>query len=108
MTMTIHENKNRHPADELADVRAEMKRLEVHHERLRCELLADGADMMGNEWIASINLKHQARIDAKAAVQHFGAEAMQPFMRRIEYQQIGLRRRKYEVRGRRRERTPAK
>jgi hypothetical protein len=114
MSMT-HEIQNRHPADELADVRAEIKRLETHRERLRSKLLADGANLIGDEWEASISFKQHARLDAKAATEYFGAEAMKPFMRRIEYQQLDLKRRKYEVPkpkrsigGRRREQSAAK
>jgi hypothetical protein len=75
--------RNRHAADLLADVRAEIKQLKIQEAELRNELLADGADRQGIQWEAVIQDHSQDRIDAKAAIAHFGREALRPFMKRV-------------------------
>jgi hypothetical protein len=70
---------NRHPADALADVRAEIKQLEIREAELRNELLADSADRRGVEWEAVIKNRSQDRVDAKAAIKHFGEDVLRPF-----------------------------
>jgi hypothetical protein len=45
---------NRHPADELADVRAGLKRLQEREGELRALLLAKNADLVGDEYSAEI------------------------------------------------------
>ena len=64
--------RNHHPADELADVRAEIKQLQIREAELRSELLADGADRCGVQWEAVIQDRSQDLLDVKAAVAHFG------------------------------------
>lgn len=75
--------RNRHPADALADVRAEIKQLKIREAELRHELLkAHESDRRGVHWrarVRNITLEH---LDAKAAIKHFGQEAMNPFMRK--------------------------
>ena len=83
--------RNRHPADELADVRADIKQLELREEELRRALLADGADRLGVQWEAAIQDRAQERLDAKAAIEHFGTAAMKPFLRKIEFRVVKLK-----------------
>ena len=45
---------NRHPVDELADVRAERRRVEEREKELRRALLAEGASLVGDAWAASV------------------------------------------------------
>jgi hypothetical protein len=52
---------NRHTADALADVRAEIKQLKIQEAELRNEFLADGADRCGVQWEAVIKELYFAR-----------------------------------------------
>jgi hypothetical protein len=82
--------RNRHPADALADVRAEIKQLQIREAELRNELLADGADRHGVQWEAVVRDRSQERIDAKAAIAHFGREALWPFMKKVKATEVRL------------------
>jgi hypothetical protein len=84
--------RNRHAADLLADVRAEIKQLEIREAELRAELLAPDADRRGVQWEAVIRGGTQERLDAKAAIAHFGKDAMRPFMKTINLRHVRLRR----------------
>jgi len=48
--------QNRHPADRLADVRSEIKRLEVEEEGLRAYLLEHPSDRTGEERVGGRRL----------------------------------------------------
>jgi hypothetical protein len=86
--------RNRHAADRLADVRAELRRLEAEEDELRAELMvAPDADRQGEEWAASVSAYAQQRIDLEAAVAALGEETLRPFMRRRVFRQVRLRRR---------------
>jgi hypothetical protein len=82
--------RNRHAADLLADVRAEIKQLQIREAELRNELLADGADRHGVQWEAVIKDRKQERLDLKAAIAHFGKDAMKPFMRKVKATEVRL------------------
>jgi hypothetical protein len=94
MTATVaHLIRNRHPADELADIRAEIKQLKIREAELRQELL-DGANPCGVQWQAIIHNSSRKALDAKAAIKHFGPEAMKPFLKEITAVSIKLKRTK--------------
>ena len=59
MTLT---KANRHPVDQLADVRAEMAALKAIEERLREALMAPRADLVGEDHIAQIKRSEVSRI----------------------------------------------
>jgi hypothetical protein len=84
--------RNRHPADELADVRAEIKQLEDREAQLRNALIADGADRSGVQYEAVIFEQRQERLDTKAVIEHFGADALRPFYRKITCKTVRLKR----------------
>jgi hypothetical protein len=86
--------RNRHPADLLADTRAEIKQLEIQEAELRQQLLADDADRCGVQWEAAVRNYNQDRIDTKALIEHFGHAAIAPFFRQVEVRALTLRRRK--------------
>jgi hypothetical protein len=77
---------NRHPVDELADVREELRRLEAREKELREMLLADGADLIGDdligddligdEWRARRIDSSQRRLDQVKLVARFGEGAV--------------------------------
>lgn len=92
--MTAATQDNRHPADALFDVRAEIKILKAREEKLRVQLLAPDADRVGAEWEAQINHQERERLDSKAVVEHFGREALRPFLKTGEVDVLRLKPRK--------------
>lgn len=84
--------RNRHPADELADVRSKVKTLQLREAELRAQLLATD-DHVGTEWRADVRRVEQERLDAKAAIAHFGRAALKGFLKTIAYEMVVLRKR---------------
>jgi hypothetical protein len=82
--------RNRHPADELADVRAELKALQAREAELRAVLLKEGADREGVGYVAQAFTHKQARLDVGAVKEHFGAAVLEPFMVAQEVRQVRL------------------
>jgi hypothetical protein len=70
---------NRHPADRLADVRSQIKKLEETEAQLREELIASPQNRRGDEWIAKIIQQDSGRYDLAAIVKHYGTAALEPF-----------------------------
>jgi hypothetical protein len=81
--------KNRHPADELADVRTELKALQTREAELRNVLLTEGADRQGVGYVAVVITVKQERLDVSAVRKHFGG-ALGPFMVGQEVRQVRL------------------
>jgi hypothetical protein len=82
---------NRHPADELADIRDQIAVLKTRGTKLRNALLsAEQSDRIGEEWIAEITQWKSNRLDNAALKKHFGLEALQPFMRESVTKSIKL------------------
>ena len=73
------EPSNRHPADRLADVRSEIKRLEAEEEKLRAYLLEHSCDRVGEEHIAVIGSQSCKRVDLKALADEVGGSILQRF-----------------------------
>jgi hypothetical protein len=72
----------RHPAEELADIRHQIKALETRETKLRDALLnAEQLERIGEEWIAEVSQQKGHRLDNDALKKHFGLEALQPFVR---------------------------
>jgi hypothetical protein len=63
---------------------------EIYVAELRHELLAEGADRIGIQWQAVAYNCTSEHLDTKAVIEHFGIDALQPFMRAIEYQAVRL------------------
>src|SRR5262245_26399609 len=72
---------NRHPADQLAEIRSTIRNLEEREAILRAELLADGANRRGDEWEAVIKVRKIERLDVPAARRALGTRLLQPFLR---------------------------
>jgi hypothetical protein len=82
---------NSHPADEIADIREQIKELKTREAELRNALLnAEQPDRIGQEWIAEIKEWKSHRLDNDALEKHFGTEALQPFMRESIIRSIKL------------------
>jgi len=89
----VNARQNRHPADLLADTRAEIKALQKREDDLRRQLIESG-DLIGAEWKAQIVNRTQERLDCGAVIKHFGKTALQPFFKMLEFDQVYLKRRK--------------
>ena len=71
--------QNRHPADRLADVRSELKRLEAEEAELRAYLLEHPEDRAGQEHVAIVGSQSRKRVDLKALADEVGASILQRF-----------------------------
>jgi hypothetical protein len=77
MKMIAVEMENRHPADRLAEVRAEIRRLQVEEERLRQWLIAEGEEHVeGDEHYVQIKQVPHTALDRDALEDRFGADAV--------------------------------
>jgi hypothetical protein len=87
------EERNRHPADQLADVRQEIKRLEEEQQRLRAYLLEHPHDRIGMEHIATIGEQRRSRVDLKALADEVGHSLLQRFTHFTSCRTVRLRER---------------
>ena len=67
---------NRHPADELADVRAEKKQLEAREAELREMILRDPKLREGDEHTVLVEKRKRTTLDRDALVEEFGEHAI--------------------------------
>jgi len=81
---------NRHPVDELADVRAQIKVLQEHEARLRAVVLRGDCALAGDDYVANIKIKPQSRVDLPALQKHFGA-ALKPFLMTRQITQVWVK-----------------
>lgn len=82
---------NRHPVDELADLRAEIGRLEGRADYLRRMILAGECSMSGDDHHAVIRRVERAVIDTKALRKELGDAAVRPFMSLRVAEQVFVR-----------------
>jgi hypothetical protein len=87
---TRPEGVNIHPADELSAVREELKILEGRADELRAMLLAEGASLEGDQYIANIIPGTRETLDRKAITEAFGEAAVAPFVKATTYQTVKL------------------
>ena len=76
--------RNRHLVDELADIRAEMKRLEAREAELKAALTVDGCNLNGDEFEASVTRATAERVDTAALRKYLGEDGIKPFLKRSE------------------------
>src|SRR6476620_5042429 len=106
---------NRHPADEMGEVRERIAEFEEREAELREILIAaTEAERVGEEWIAHVSEQHRKLLDREALTEHFGVEALQPFMHesvatmlRLKDAHTGRQRRRRRNSGGRPQRTDA-
>src|SRR5262245_49316645 len=89
--------QNRHPVDELAEVRAEIRHLENREQELRAYLLEHPEDRTGIEYIASIAEQRRSRVDIKALADEIGHPLMQRFTHFTSCRTVRLRERTEET-----------
>jgi hypothetical protein len=76
---------NRHPVDELADIRAQIRELKAKEDDLRSVILAGNCSLLGCEYKAAISKHSVSRLDQAAAVRELGMERLRPFMTNSEF-----------------------
>ena len=84
------ERVNIHPADELSAVREEIKILTARADELREQLLADGANLKGEQYLAVICPGSRETLDRKAITEAFGEKAIAPFVKKTEFKTVKL------------------
>jgi hypothetical protein len=72
---------NRHPVDQLADVRAEIKVLKQREEALREEVLAHPDDLVGDDNEALLCETKVERLDLETMRRELGMLFLRPFLR---------------------------
>jgi hypothetical protein len=84
---------NRHPADELYDVRSEIRRLEDREQELRNYLLEHPQDRIGIEHVATVCSLTRRRVDLKGLANEIGASLMARFTAMVSGLVVRLRER---------------
>ncbi|MBR0746190.1 hypothetical protein JQ582_19855 [Bradyrhizobium japonicum] len=72
---------NRHPVDRLADVRAEIRQLQLVEQELRAEILRTG-DMIGDDNEATLTEMETERIDLERMKVELGMITVRPYLRK--------------------------
>jgi hypothetical protein len=72
---------NRHPVDELADLRKQNRQIEQRIEELRELIISGACGLVGDEHAATLKLRTSRRVDIKELHREFGEEAIAPFVR---------------------------
>ncbi|MEY9183137.1 hypothetical protein ABIG06_004718 [Bradyrhizobium sp. USDA 326] len=81
---------NRHPVDQLADVRAEIKLLREREQQLRAEILRTG-DMIGDDNEATLTEMATERVDLELMKQELGMITVRPYLRKQMVARLQLR-----------------
>ena len=72
---------NIHPADELAALRDEIRQLQSREDELRAILLKDGADLNGDQYVASIHPSTRESVDRNALIAELGMDRVRRFLK---------------------------
>jgi hypothetical protein len=75
----MQRSANRHPVDELGDIRSQIKALKAREEELRRAVIESG-DMIGDDYEAGLKHSVQQRVDLPALKVALG-ERLRPFLR---------------------------
>lgn len=81
---------NVHPADELAMLRDEIAILGRQADKLRDALLAEGADLHGDQYDAVITPGVRETLDRKAIEEAFGEKAIAPYVKKTQFKTVKL------------------
>lgn len=82
---------NRHPVDELADLRAEIASLEGRADYLRRMILAERVTLTGDENVATVRETCRTGYDTKAMLAQMGEGALAPFRTETRIRQVLVR-----------------
>jgi hypothetical protein len=87
-----------HPVDELAQVRAERRRLAQKEEMLRQVLLRDHADLVGADYQATVQTFERQEIDRELLVQRCGHAVARACEKTVNYRIVSLAKRPQSAR----------
>jgi hypothetical protein len=85
---------NRHPVDELAELRSTIKTLEKRAEALRADIIAGRCSREGDEHLATIRQQQSTWVNQTALKHHFGEQTLAPFLVKRTVSVINLAARK--------------
>jgi hypothetical protein len=88
--------KNRHPVDELADLRSQIKALRAREEELRRPVIASG-NLTGDEFEARLSRSVQERVDVPALKRELGLQALKPYLRSLACDVLRVKPKKEEA-----------
>ena len=71
---------NRKPADELADVREKIRELKAREDRLREMMISGEAELMGDEFLASVVVRASERVDTVRMKKELDPAVLEPFL----------------------------
>jgi hypothetical protein len=77
----MHCQTNRHPVDELADFRKQLRQIKQRIEELRELIISGACGLVGDEHAATLKVPTSRRVDIKELQREFGEEAVAPFVR---------------------------
>ena len=83
--------QNRHPVDELADIRERMKPLKRREEELRQMILDHECEAEGEEYAAAVSVTVRENLDQAKLIKEMGMKVLRPFMRTSEIRTIRLK-----------------
>lgn len=81
---------NRHPIDELARVREEIKSLQAMEKELRVRILSNPDNLLGDEFEGKITLRAFHSLDVNKIKEHIAPEVLAPFMKTTESHYITI------------------
>jgi len=83
--------RNRHPADELADLRAQLRPFMLRAQKLRARLLAmPESERRADSWYGKVSTYKIKRLHRKAMQKELGLEVLRPFMREKSHERLDL------------------
>ncbi len=82
---------NRHPVDELADIREQMKPLKQREEELRQMILDGECEAEGNEYVATVTVAVREKLDEAKLKKELGMAMLRPFVRASEIKTVRLK-----------------
>lgn len=84
---------NRHPADELADIRSEIQKLEKRETELREYLIGNQHDLDGDEFSVFLTKMSRTTVDRKAIEKAMGKSWLEKFLKNSEMIRVVVRER---------------
>ena len=81
---------NIHPADELSAVREEIAILSKRADQLREILMAEGADLKGDQYTAHVTPSVRETLDRKAITEALGEAVVAPFVKATQFKVVKL------------------
>jgi hypothetical protein len=74
---------SRKPADQLADIREAIKRLQIEEDQLRSEFVAGKHELTGDEYQVVIVKTDSSRVDVKMLRSTLAPDELRPFLKTV-------------------------